>query len=111
MLPGAPRRVGPPGPHARRECGGRRGAERRGPDPEPGITPGHPPDEQSWLIQTRADAQAARDADEARGEDTQGWDDELSDLDEQINEAGMRGNVLPTRTQRRHRSTRRRQDA
>jgi hypothetical protein len=51
-----------------------------------------------------------RDADEARGEDVHGWDDELTGLDEQISEAGMRGNVLPARSQRRHRSTRRRQD-
>jgi hypothetical protein len=80
-------------------------------DQEPVIEPDNPTDEQSWLIQTRADAQAARDADEAHGEDTTGWDDELADLDEQINEAGMRGNVLPKRPERRHRSTRRRQDA
>ena len=79
-------------------------------DQEPVITPDDPTGEQSWLIQTRADAQAARDADEARGEDMTGWDEELADLDEQINEAGMRGNVLPARSQRRHRSTRRRQD-
>ncbi len=52
-----------------------------------------------------------RDADEARGEDTTGWDEELADLDDEINNAGMRGNVLPARSQRRHRSTRRRQDA
>jgi hypothetical protein len=28
-MPGAPRRVGPAGPHARRMCGGRGGAQRR----------------------------------------------------------------------------------
>jgi hypothetical protein len=80
-------------------------------DQEPVIEPDEPTDEQSWLIQTRADAQAMRDADQARGEDVTGWDGELADLDEQINEAGIRGNVLPARNQRRHRSTRRRQDA
>jgi hypothetical protein len=80
-------------------------------DQEPVIEPDNPTDEQAWLIQTRADAQAARDADEARGEDITVWDDELADLDEQINQAGMRGNVLPNRPERRHRSTRRRQDA
>jgi hypothetical protein len=80
-------------------------------DQEPVIEPDDPTDEQAWLIQTRADAQAGRDADEAHGEDITGWDDELADLDEQINEAGMRGNVLPKRPERRHRSTRRRQDA
>jgi hypothetical protein len=80
-------------------------------DQEPVIMPDDPTDEQTWLIETRADAQAARDTAEGHGEDITGWDDELADLDEQINDAGMRGNVLPARSQRRHRSTRRRQDA
>jgi hypothetical protein len=80
-------------------------------DQEPVIEPDDPTDEQKWLIETRADAQAMRDADEARGEDATDWDQELAELDEQINEAGMRGNVLPARSERRHRSTRRRQDA
>ena len=66
-------------------------------DREPVIEPDDPTDEQKWWIETRADAQAARDADEASGEDITGWDDELAELDEQINEAGMRGNVLPAR--------------
>ncbi len=79
-------------------------------DREPVIEPDNPTDDQKWLVETRADAQALRDADDARGEDVTGWDDELADLDEQINEAGMRGNVLPARPERRHRSTRRRQD-
>ena len=39
---------------------------------EPVIEPDNPTDEQSWLIQTRAGAQAARDADEVRGEDMRG---------------------------------------
>lgn len=80
-------------------------------DREPLIEPGDPTDEQRWWIETRADAQAARDAEEASGEDITGWDDELAGLDDQINKAGMRGNVLPARAERRHRSTRRRQDA
>jgi hypothetical protein len=80
-------------------------------DSEPVIEPDDPTDEQLWWIETRADAQAMRDADEARGEDVTDWDQELADLDDQINEAGMRGNVLPRRSERRHRSTRRRQDA
>jgi hypothetical protein len=80
-------------------------------DQEPVIEPDDPTDEQKWLIETRADAQAMRDADEAPGEDATDWDQELAELDEQINEAGMRGNVLPARSERRHRSTRRRQDA
>ncbi|MGH3264937.1 MAG: replication initiator [Trebonia sp.] len=80
-------------------------------DQEPVIEQDDPTDEQTWLIETRADAQAARDADEARGEDITAWDQELADLDDEINDAGMRGNVLPGRTERRRRSTRRRQDA
>ena len=64
-------------------------------DQEPVIEPDDPTDEQKWWIETRADAQAMRDADEARGEDVTGWDDELAELDEEINDAGMRGNVLP----------------
>jgi hypothetical protein len=39
------------------------------------------------------------------------WDEELADLDDEINGAGMRGNVLPKRPERRHRSTRRRHDS
>jgi Replication initiator protein, pSAM2 len=79
-------------------------------DQEPVIEPDDPTDQQASLIRVRADAQAARDADEADGEDVTGWDEELAELDGDINEAGMRGNVLPKRSQRRHRSTRRRQD-
>jgi hypothetical protein len=80
-------------------------------DQEPVIEPDDPTDEQASLIQVRADAQVARDADEADGEDVTGWDEELAQLDDDIIEAGMRGNVLPKRAERRHRSTRRRQDA
>jgi hypothetical protein len=79
-------------------------------DREPILEPDNPTDEQKSLIETRADAQEARDADEASGEDVTTWDDELAELDGQINEAGMRGNVLPKRGERRVRSTRRRQD-
>ena len=35
----------------------------------------------------------------------------VTDLDAEISNAGMRGNVLPARPTRRHRSTKRRQDA
>jgi hypothetical protein len=80
-------------------------------DQEPVIEPDDPTDEQTWLIQVRADAQAGRDTAEAHCEDITGWDEELTDLDDEINNAGMRGNVLPKRPERRHRSTRRRQDA
>src|ERR1700759_3339083 len=49
---------------------------------EPVIVPDEPTDEQEWLIETRADATALRDADEANGQDVDGWDEELAELDE-----------------------------
>ena len=45
-----------------------------------------------------------------KASDTAELDERIGELDEQITDAGMRGNVLPNRP-RRHRSTRRRQDA
>ena len=51
-----------------------------------------------------------RDHADWSGGDTGDLDELLAELDEEINDAGMRGNVLPARPQRRHRSTRRRQD-
>ena len=71
--------------------------------------PGHP-DEQRALVADRAEAQADRDALAGEGLDTAELDERIGELDEQITDAGMRGNVLPARP-RRHRSTRRRQDA
>jgi hypothetical protein len=78
---------------------------------EPVFEPDDPTGDQLWWIEKRADAQVYRDNAEADGEDTRDWDDALAELDDQINDAGMRGNVLPARPERRHRSTRRRQDA
>jgi hypothetical protein len=80
-------------------------------DQEPVIEPDDPTDDQTWWIEKRADAQVYRDQAEAGGEDPRDWDEALAELDGHINDAGMRGNVLPVRPQRRHRSTRRRQDA
>ncbi|GAA2895042.1 hypothetical protein HD593_011498 [Nonomuraea rubra] len=80
-------------------------------DHEPAITPDEPNDEQRWLIEFRADMQARRDAAEQAGEDTTDLDAVLSGLDDEINAAGMRGNVLGRTTPKRTRSTRRRQDA
>jgi replication initiator protein RepSA len=59
----------------------------------------------------RADAQAERDQAEAAGADTGGLDEAVAELDQEITRSGMRGKVMPTRQARRHRSTRRRQDA
>jgi hypothetical protein len=73
-------------------------------DPEPST------DLQQWWITKRAETQAARDHAESRGDDTTEEDALITELDQEINQAGMRGNVLPKKP-RRHRSTRRRQDA
>jgi replication initiator protein RepSA len=80
-------------------------------DREPVIEPDEPTGEQRWWVEKRADAQAIRDQAEASGDDTSDLDELVAELDDEITEAGMRGNVLPARPERRHRSTRRRQDA
>src|SRR6266567_8492557 len=80
-------------------------------DAEPVIEPDKPTDEQRWWVEKRADAQMMRDQAEVRGDNTEDLDELLAELDGEISEAGMRGNVLPNRPERRRRSTRRRQDA
>ncbi len=47
----------------------------------------------------------------ATGQDTTELDELAAELDDEIIDSGVRGNVLPNRPARRHRSTRRRQDA
>jgi hypothetical protein len=79
-------------------------------DREPDLEPDPPTEDQEWWIENRADIQARRDHTAALGEDTEDLDQLLAELDEEINRAGMRGKVAPARP-RRHRSTRRRQDA
>ena len=79
-------------------------------DHEPVIDPDPATEEQRALVTDRAEAQADRDALANEGLDTADLDERIGELDEQITEAGMRGTVLPDRS-RRHRSTRRRQDA
>jgi len=78
---------------------------------EPVITPDDPDDEQLMWVEHRAEAQQHRDHADAAGQGTAGDDELAADLDEQITRSGMRGRVLPKRIERRHRSTRRRQDA
>ena len=77
----------------------------------PTSSPTRATDDQQWWIENRAEVQARRDQAAAAGEDTEDLDQLLAELDEEINRAGMRGKVAPDRGQRRHRSTRRRQDA
>ncbi len=80
-------------------------------DTEPVITPGPADDEQRMWIEHRAETQQDRDQAETAGQDTRELDELSAELDEEITRSGLRGNVLPGRTTRRHRSTRRRQDA
>ena len=78
---------------------------------EPDITPGPATDDQQWWVVLRAEAQQQRDAAAAGGTDTTDFDLLITELDEEIANAGIRGKVNPDRPDRRHRSTRRRQDA
>jgi hypothetical protein len=80
-------------------------------DHEPVTEPDDPTEVQRWWIEQRADVQAERDHAESDAKDTADLDAAIPELDEEITNAGMRGNVLPARPARRHRSTRRRQDA
>ena len=73
--------------------------------------PDEPDDEQRMWVEMRAETQAERDHAQAAGEDTSELDALNSELDEEITRSGVRGKVLPARSARRHRSTRRRQDA
>ena len=75
-------------------------------DHEPVIDPDPATGEQRALVTDRAEVQADRDALANEGLDTADLDERIGELDEQITDAGMRGNVLPNRS-RRHRSTRR----
>jgi len=77
---------------------------------EPVITPDQPDDEQRMWIERRAEIQQHRDHAHAAGQDIVELDELTAELDEEITRSGIRGNVLPKRTERRHRSTRRRQD-
>ena len=80
-------------------------------DHEPVIDPDDPDDWQRWLVEKRAETQAERDRAGDQGEDTAELDALNGELDEEITRSGVRGKVLPARPARRHRSTRRRQDA
>jgi hypothetical protein len=77
---------------------------------EPVIDPDPATEDQRATVTDRAEAQADRDALAGEGLDTGELDERIGALDQQITDAGLRGQVLPARP-RRHRSTRRRQDA
>ena len=59
----------------------------------PTSSPTRATDDQEWWIEHRAEVQAQRDQAAAAGEDTEDLDQLLAELDEEINRAGMRGNV------------------
>ena len=78
---------------------------------EPDIDPDPATDDQKFWVEKRAEAQQLRDHAASAGQDTTDLDELLTELDEEITNAGMRGKAAPDRPARRHRSTRRRQDA
>jgi len=78
---------------------------------EPVIEPDPATEEQKFWVEKRAETQATRDQAEKEGEDAGDLDELNTELDHEINRAGIRGNVLPAQPVRRHRTTRRRQDA
>ncbi len=78
---------------------------------EPDLVPDPATEDQKFWVEKRAEAQQLRDQAEAAGHDTADLDELVRELDEEITSAGVRGKVAPARPVRRHRSTRRRQDA
>jgi hypothetical protein len=78
---------------------------------EPVIDPDPATEDQRWWVEKRAEAQVMRDRAESGGQDTADLDGLTAELDTEIANTGMRGNVLSARPTRRQRSTRRRQDA
>ena len=80
-------------------------------DHEPIAQADEPDDVQRMWVEMRADTQAEHDHAHAAGEDTAELDAVNAELDEEITASGVRGKVMPAKTARRHRSTRRRQDA
>jgi hypothetical protein len=80
-------------------------------DHEPIVQADEPDDEQRLWVELRAQAQRNHDQADTSGQDTAEDDELIGELDKQITRSGVRGKVLPATPARRHRSTRRRQDA
>jgi hypothetical protein len=78
---------------------------------EPPDDPALATDDQRWWVLLRAEAQRDRDQAQAAGQDTTDFDELIAELDAELAKAGVRGKVAPAKPVRRHRSTRRRQDA
>ena len=101
-------RPAPSGPgRCGRRSAGKAGTSRTNP-PSP---PTRPPSDQKFWVEKRAEAQQLRDQAADAGQDTTDLDELLTELDEEITKAGIRGKAASDRPARRHRSTRRRQDA
>ena len=80
---------------------------------EPDLTPDPATDDQQWWVTMRSEAQQTPRPGRRRTARTRlDFDELIGELDEEITKSGVRGNVLPAgKPARRHRSTRRRQDA
>jgi hypothetical protein len=78
---------------------------------EPDVQADPATDDQKWWITQRAEAQQVRDLIATAGDDTTDLDELITELDDHITDAGIRGKAAPAKPARRHRSTRRRQDA
>ena len=78
---------------------------------EPDLTPDPATDDQNYWVTLRSKTQQTRDQADAAGQDTFDFDELICELDEEIAKSGVRGNVAPGQPARRHRSTRRHQDA
>ena len=66
-------------------------------DTEPVITPEPTATSSGHWVEHRAETQQHRDQADAAGHDTAALDELAAELDEEITQSGMRGNVLPSR--------------
>ena len=62
---------------------------------EPDITPDPATEDQQWWVVLRAEAQQHRDQAEQAGQDTTDFDALITELDEEITKAGIRGKAAP----------------
>ena len=67
---------------------------------EPNLPPDPATEDQKWWIEKRADAQQLRDQAASVGQDTTDLDELLTELDEEVTSAGMRGKVAPAKWSR-----------
>ena len=100
-----------PAPSGPGRCG-RRSAGKAGTSrTNPTSPPTRPPTTRSGGSRSAPRPSSSATRPRAAGQDTTDLDELLTELDEEITKAGIRGKAAPDRPARRHRSTRRRQDA